>query len=118
MTSEKLPPDAGGLPGPAVGVCLTGSSPEDRLILTGLVRLAAEKGQRKPFTPCPSPPHAHSKGYLFLSQPRFLGGREVAAQPAGVCGNENCLPEAEGVPGTLISVTPLVPLIRTWVLDI
>lgn len=40
MTSENLPPDAGGVPGPAVGICLTGSFLEDCLISTGLVWLA------------------------------------------------------------------------------
>lgn len=41
MTSEKLPPEAGGMPGPAV--CLTGSFLEVGLILPGLTREEANE---------------------------------------------------------------------------
>ena len=98
MISEKRPPDAGGVPGPAVGVCLTGSLPEDHLISTGPVGLQRRvRGSCWP--PC-RPPHAHSRGrpWPSPSQLHLWGGVEAASQAGSGCGSEDCLLRADSIP--------------------
>ena len=100
MISEKRPPDAGGVPGPAVGVCLTGSFPEDHLISTGPVGLP-RRGKGSCWPPLPTttcPLQRPSLAFPILATFVGLGGVEAAAQSGSGCGSEGCL--LEGCQGT------------------
>lgn len=92
MTSEKLRPDASGLPGPAVGICLTGSFPEDCLISIGLC--GCQEGAKEAIQPFAHRHHMPTpKALPHLPHPSHTsqGGREVTAQARSGHGSKDCL---------------------------